>query len=130
MDLRLRVNGDQRVAVPAADVDVDLRDGEEIRIEISTKFRIPAVTGEIADAGFRVRQLWTDRDGDFALILASADRALTRLGLSPRVAARRGPWRPRRRRPADRASRSRPCATPACRRRACPAARARRAARG
>ena len=74
MDLRLRVNGDQRVAVPAADVDVDLRDGEEIRIEISTKFRIPTVTGEITDAGFRVRQLWTDRAGDFALILASTDR--------------------------------------------------------
>jgi L-histidine N-alpha-methyltransferase len=73
MDLRLRVNGDQRVTVPGADVDVDLRDGEEIRIEISTKFRIPTVTGEIADAGFRVRQLWTDRDGDFALVLASTD---------------------------------------------------------
>jgi len=74
MDLRLRVNGDQRVAVPGADVDVDLRDGEEIRIEISTKFRIPPLTAEITDAGFRVRQLWTDRAGDFALILASTDR--------------------------------------------------------
>ena len=32
------------------------------------------MTGEIADAGFRVRQLWTDRHGDFALVLAVADR--------------------------------------------------------
>jgi L-histidine Nalpha-methyltransferase len=74
MDLRLRVDGDHTVAIPGAELDVDLRDGEEIRIEISTKFRIPAATAEITDAGFRVRQLWTDRAGDFALVLASVDR--------------------------------------------------------
>jgi L-histidine Nalpha-methyltransferase len=74
MDLRLRVNGDQSVAVPGAGVDLELHDGEEIRIEISTKFQVPAVTAEITDAGFRVRQLWTDRAGDFGLVLASADR--------------------------------------------------------
>ncbi len=74
MDLRLRVNGDQSVRVPTAEVELELRDGEEIRVEISTKFRVPAITGEVSDAGFRVRQLWTDRAGDFGLLLASVDR--------------------------------------------------------
>ena len=71
MDLRLRVNGDHMVSIPGAGIDLELRDGEEIRVEISTKFRVPAISGEVADAGFRVRQLWTDRAGDFALLLAS-----------------------------------------------------------
>jgi L-histidine N-alpha-methyltransferase len=73
MDLRLRVNGDQTATVRGADLRVDLRDGEEIRVEISTKFRIPVIAGEIAAAGFSIRQVWTDRRGDFGLILASVD---------------------------------------------------------
>jgi L-histidine Nalpha-methyltransferase len=71
MDLRLRVNGDQVVSIADADVRLDLHDGEEIRVEISTKFRVPAITAEVEAAGFRIRQLWTDPRGDFALILAS-----------------------------------------------------------
>jgi L-histidine Nalpha-methyltransferase len=73
MDLRLRVNGDQCVSVPPAEVQLELRDGEEIRIEISSKFRVPGLTSDLVNAGFRVRQLWTDRAGDFALLLASVD---------------------------------------------------------
>jgi L-histidine N-alpha-methyltransferase len=73
MDLRLRVNGDQAVDVADAGVALELRDGEEIRIEISTKFRIPALAAEVTGAGFRIRQLWTDRAGDFGVLLASVD---------------------------------------------------------
>ena len=73
MDLRLRVNGDHLVEVADAGVRVDLHDGEEIRVEISTKFRVPAITAEVEAAGFRIRQLWTDARGDFGLILASVD---------------------------------------------------------
>jgi L-histidine N-alpha-methyltransferase len=72
MDLRLRANGDHDVTIPGAGLALELRDGEEIRIEVSTKFRVPAITGELTDAGFSVRQLWTDRAGDFALVLAAA----------------------------------------------------------
>jgi L-histidine Nalpha-methyltransferase len=71
MDLRLRANGEHHVEVPGADLAVDLCDGEEIRIEISTKFRIPSITAEIEDAGFRTRQVWTDRAGDVAVVLAT-----------------------------------------------------------
>jgi L-histidine Nalpha-methyltransferase len=73
MDLRLRANGDQHVRIPGADVEIDLFDGDEIRVEISTKFDVPGIAGELGDAGFRVRQLWTDGPGDVALVLASAD---------------------------------------------------------
>lgn len=73
MDLRLRVNGDQHVEIPDAGIGVDLRDGEELRIEISTKFRLPQLTADVVAAGFRVRQVWTDDPGDVALVLASAD---------------------------------------------------------
>ncbi len=73
MDLRLRVNGDQTATVREADLHVELHDGDEIRVEISTKFRVPAIAAEISAAGFSVRQLWTDRRGDFALLLASVD---------------------------------------------------------
>lgn len=74
MDLRLRVNGDHLVAVADAEVNVELYDGEEIRIEISTKFRIPSITSELAVAGFTTRQVWTDPPGDVAVLLASVDR--------------------------------------------------------
>jgi L-histidine N-alpha-methyltransferase len=73
MDLRLRVNGDHTVTVGDMDLSVDLHDGEEIRIEISTKFRIPTITSELAAAGFTTRQAWTDPSGDVAVILASVD---------------------------------------------------------
>jgi len=74
MNLRLRVNDDHLIAVADADVNVELHDGEEIRIEISTKFRLPSITSELAMAGFTTRQVWTDRTGDVAVLLASVDR--------------------------------------------------------
>jgi L-histidine N-alpha-methyltransferase len=73
MDLRLRVNGDHTVMVGDIDMQLDLHDGEEVRIEISTKFRIPSITTELADAGFTTRQVWTDPPGDVAVLLASVD---------------------------------------------------------
>ncbi len=73
MDLRLRANADYRVSIPGANMTLDIRSGEEIRTEISTKFRIPKLTAEVADAGFTVRQVWTDEPGDVALVLASVE---------------------------------------------------------
>ena len=70
MDLRLRAELPQRVVIPGADLVVDVAGGEEIRVEISTKFRTDGVRRELADAGFDVAETWTDPDGDFALTLA------------------------------------------------------------
>ncbi len=70
MDLRLRVESPQHVRIPGADLELDLRVGEEIRVEISTKLRPGGVRDELAAAGFAVVDLHTDPDDDFALTLA------------------------------------------------------------
>jgi L-histidine N-alpha-methyltransferase len=70
MDLRVRAEMPQRVTIPGADLVFDLASGEEIRIEISTKFRPEGIAAELTAAGFTVAQTWTDHAGDFALTLA------------------------------------------------------------
>ncbi|KRF46707.1 L-histidine N(alpha)-methyltransferase [Terrabacter sp. Soil810] len=73
MDLRLRADMPQRVTIPGADLTFDLAHGEEIRVEISTKFRRESLRDELGAAGFTVERTWTDADGDFALTLARRD---------------------------------------------------------
>jgi L-histidine N-alpha-methyltransferase len=73
MDLRLRAEVPQRVRVPGADLVLDLASGEEIRIEISTKFRVSRIAAELEAAGLRVSRVWTDEPGDFALTLATKE---------------------------------------------------------
>lgn len=70
MDLRLRAEMPQRVTIPGADISFELASGEEIRVEISTKFRLQGIAAELVAAGFTVEDSWTDPDGDFALTLA------------------------------------------------------------
>jgi L-histidine Nalpha-methyltransferase len=71
MDLRVRAEMPQHVTIPGADLEIDLAAGEEIRIEISTKFRPEGIRAELAAAGFAVEQIFTDSGGDFALTLAT-----------------------------------------------------------
>lgn len=70
MDLRLRAEAPQRVHVPGADLVLDLAVGEEVQVEISTKFRPERIRTELDAAGFEVTGTWTDPDADFALTLA------------------------------------------------------------
>jgi L-histidine N-alpha-methyltransferase len=70
MDLRVRSEVPQTVRVPGAGLVLDLAAGEEIRIEISTKFRPEGIAHELAEAGLEVADSWTDPDGDFAVTLA------------------------------------------------------------
>jgi L-histidine Nalpha-methyltransferase len=71
MDLRLRSETPQLVQIPGADLVLDLAVGEEIRVEISTKFRVSKIAAELEQAGFAVTRVWTDDPGDFALTLAT-----------------------------------------------------------
>jgi L-histidine N-alpha-methyltransferase len=71
MDLRLRSEMPQRVSIPGADLVLDLASGEEIRVEISTKFRVSTIAAELETAGLGVTRVWTDDAGDFALTLAT-----------------------------------------------------------
>ncbi len=73
MDLRVRAEMPQRVTIPGADLVVDIATGEEIHVEISTKFRVSKIAAELEAAGLSVTRVWTDDDGDFALTLATKD---------------------------------------------------------
>lgn len=70
VEMRLESVRDQRVRIEALDLDVDLAAGEQVRTEISTKFRRAGVERELAAAGLRMTHWWTDVDGDFALSLS------------------------------------------------------------
>ena len=70
MDLRLRSEMPQHVSIPGADLEIDLAAGEEIRMEISTKFTRDGIAEELAAAGLDVAEQWTDPAGDFLVTLA------------------------------------------------------------
>jgi dimethylhistidine N-methyltransferase len=70
IDMGLRSLGSQDVAIPSLDLVAHFVDGEEIHTEVSAKFRLAGVTGELAAAGFAVVGQWKDEAGDFALTLA------------------------------------------------------------
>jgi L-histidine Nalpha-methyltransferase len=72
IEMRLRSTRAQRVDVPALSLQVEFADGEELRTEISAKFRRGKVFDELSAAGLRPAQWWTDEPGDFALTLALA----------------------------------------------------------
>jgi L-histidine N-alpha-methyltransferase len=72
VEMRLRATRAMRVAVPAIDLVVDLSEGEEIRTEVSAKFRREGVEHELKKAGFDLDRWWTDEDGRFAVSLARA----------------------------------------------------------
>ena len=71
MDMRLRSEAPQRVTIPGANLILDLAAGEEIRVEISTKFRVSRIAAELEQAGFGVARVWTDPDREFAVTLAT-----------------------------------------------------------
>jgi len=68
IEMRLRALRPMTVDIPGVDLTFDLADGEEIRTEISAKFRRLTVESELVAAGFRPLGWWTD--GDYALALA------------------------------------------------------------
>lgn len=70
MDLRLRAEMPQRVRIPRADLTIDLAAGEEIQVEVSTKFRLDGVAAELTMAGFAVVEQYVDDQQDYALTLA------------------------------------------------------------
>ena len=74
VDLRLRSLRDQTVHVRGADLTIEFGEDEELRAEISTKFTLPQITVELADAGMTVVRTWTDSDENVAVVLARLAR--------------------------------------------------------
>jgi L-histidine Nalpha-methyltransferase len=72
IEMRLRSTRDQEVRVAALDLGVRFAADEQMRTEISAKFRSEGVVAELAVAGFPRQAQWTDAGGRFALTLAQA----------------------------------------------------------
>jgi L-histidine Nalpha-methyltransferase len=71
IEMRLRAVSAQTVHVPGIGLTVRFAAGEEMRTEISAKFRREGVETELAAAGFTMRQWWTDAESRFGLSLST-----------------------------------------------------------
>ncbi len=72
IEMRLRARRAMRVHLPAVDLTIAFAAGEELRTEISAKFRRAGVERELRAAGFAPGRWWTDPAGRFAQSLAEA----------------------------------------------------------
>ncbi|HET9896043.1 MAG TPA: L-histidine N(alpha)-methyltransferase [Streptosporangiaceae bacterium] len=70
IEMRLRSLCDQTVDVAALDLTVPFAAGEEMRTEVSAKFRRESIAGELAGAGLAMRHWWTDPGHRFGLSLS------------------------------------------------------------
>ncbi|WP_459962325.1 L-histidine N(alpha)-methyltransferase [Nocardia sp. IFM 10818] len=70
IEMRLRATESMRVAIAELDLTVDFAAGEQLRTEISAKFRREGFEKELAAAGFATERVWADPDERFALFLA------------------------------------------------------------
>lgn len=74
VEMRLRATRAMTVDLPRVELRVDLAEGEEIRTEVSAKFRPEGVAGELAGAGMEPLGQWTDAAGRYAVTLAGPAR--------------------------------------------------------
>lgn len=73
IEMRLRARRALTVKIPQLDLVVPFDAGEELRTEVSAKFREDGVRRELAGAGLRLTHWWTDSGDRFALSLATVD---------------------------------------------------------
>lgn len=72
IEMRLRAGREIATRIEDIGLEVRLASGEDIRTEISAKFRRDGLTSELASAGFTGRGWWTDERGWFSLSLWTA----------------------------------------------------------
>jgi L-histidine N-alpha-methyltransferase len=70
IEMRLRARSAQLVRIRDLGLTVGFEPGEEMRTEVSAKFREAGVRAELAAAGLAMRAWWTDPDGEFGLSLS------------------------------------------------------------
>lgn len=71
--VEMRLRAERAVRVRVLDLDVGFAAGEELRTEVSAKFRPEGIARELAAAGFVRQAFWTDPEGLFGVSLARAD---------------------------------------------------------
>jgi L-histidine Nalpha-methyltransferase len=70
IEMRLRSAVSQVVRLPAIGLHVRFEAGEEMRTEVSAKFRRDGIAAELAAAGLAMRSWWTDGQDRFGLSLS------------------------------------------------------------
>ena len=70
IEMRLESLREQSVRLGALDLTVDFAEGEQMRTEISAKFRPERVRDELAAAGLDLQRWWTDEAGDYGVSLS------------------------------------------------------------
>jgi L-histidine N-alpha-methyltransferase len=71
IEMRLRSLHAQTVRLPGIGLTVSFGENEEMRTEVSAKFRRAGVEAELAAAGLAMRSWWTDATGRFGLSLSA-----------------------------------------------------------
>ncbi|WP_280216078.1 L-histidine N(alpha)-methyltransferase [Nocardia cyriacigeorgica] len=71
IEMRLEATADMRVDVADLGLVLDFARGEQLRTEISAKFRLEGLDTELSAAGFTLDKAWTDPDNRFTLVLAT-----------------------------------------------------------
>ncbi|MBF6436939.1 L-histidine N(alpha)-methyltransferase [Nocardia cyriacigeorgica] len=71
IEMRLEATENMRVEVADLDLVLDFARGEQLRTEISAKFRLEGLDTELSAAGFTLDKAWTDPDSRFTLVLAT-----------------------------------------------------------
>jgi L-histidine Nalpha-methyltransferase len=70
IEMRLASLQRQVVTLPALGLEVGFAAGEQMRTEVSAKFRRAGIAAELAAAGLDLVAWWTDPAGQFALSLS------------------------------------------------------------
>ncbi len=70
IEMRLRSCRDQLIDLPVINLRVPFAAGEEMRTEVSAKFRQTGVAAELEAAGLELRHWWTDQGGRFGVSLS------------------------------------------------------------
>jgi L-histidine Nalpha-methyltransferase len=70
IEMRLRARTALTGTIPAVGLAVHFAEGEELRTEVSAKFREPRLRGELAQSGLKLTHWWTDPEGSFGLSLS------------------------------------------------------------
>ena len=74
VDIGFRSEVEQVVPVPALELEVELAEGERLRMEVSTKFRRERLERELHEAGMALERWWTDASEGFAVTLVAPRR--------------------------------------------------------
>lgn len=74
IEMRLRARTALTAKIPVLDLKVDFAAGEELRTEVSAKFRETGIRAELGSAGLELTRWWTDPQERFALSLAVRPR--------------------------------------------------------